>query len=501
MNDLNNLNQQALDQQAFQAEQNALNQQATQVQQGFAGHQIPNSAPNAQFGQAGQNSQAVNSAVDAQFGNAQQVQQNAQNPQVAQYQVVGKTKPVKQKKKRHLTAAVAGSIAAVILVAGGAGFGGAFVASKLNTPPAVVTESGNSSTSSATSDTPTLNEMQQNASTVTTDNRNQNGVEFNSDGSYAYTRDLVAAVKDSVVYISNYVDNGYQKGYSLGSGIIISSDGYIITNEHILSEGVIDCEVTVNKTAADGTVSATKYKAKLIGTDERTDLAVLKIDAQNLQAAKLGDSDKMMLGDDIVIIGNPVLTNGMTLDTSVSKGVVSGLNREISATGKGLTSIQTDAPINGGNSGGAMFNAYGEVVGIVDFKIVTTETENLGFGITINEAKLVVEDLISRGYVSGRPMLGIVYQNVTQSVAYYSGMTPGLYVTEVKSDYPVAKSGLVAGDTIVEIDGKSVLTNDISTILADKKPGETITLTVVRNDGIRQRNVKIDVELGEYKGN
>lgn len=499
MNDLNNLNQQALDQQAFQAQQQALNQQANMVQQGFVGQQTPNSAQNAQFSQAQQNQQAVNSAVGAQYAQAGQVQQNAQIPQNPQIQSVGKTKSVKQKKKGHLTAAVAGSIAAVILVAGGAGFGGAFVASKINAP-AVVSESGNSSPTSSTGDTPTLNEMQQNASGVTTENRNQNGVEFNSDGSYAYTRDLVAAVQDSVVYISNYVDNGYQKGYSLGSGIIISTDGYIITNNHIISDGIKDCEVTVNKTASDGTATATKYKAELIGTDERTDLAVLKIDAQNLQAAKLGDSDKMKLGDDIVIIGNPVLNNGMTLTTSVSKGVVSGLNREISATGKGLTSIQTDAPINGGNSGGAMFNAYGEVVGIVDFKIVTTNTENLGFGITINEAKQVVEDLISRGYVSGRPMLGIVYQNVTQSVAYYSGMTPGLYVTEVKSDYPVAKSGLVAGDTIVEIDGKSVLTNDISTILADKHPGDKITLTVVRNDGIRNRQVSIDVELGEYKG-
>lgn len=490
MNDLNNLNQQALDQQSFQAEQQALNQQSNMVRQGFAGQQIPNSASGAQFSNTQQN-------ASAQFGQAQEVQQNAQIPQI---QSVGKTKPVKQKKKGHITAAVAGSIAAVILVAGGAGFGGAYVASKINAP-AVVSESGNSSASSTTKDTPTLNEMQQSASSITSENYSQNGVEFNSDGSYAYTRDLVTAVKDSVVYISNYVDNGYQKGYSLGSGIIISTDGYIITNQHIISDGIKDCKVTVNKTAADGTVTATKYDAKLIGSDERTDLAVLKINAQNLQAAKLGDSDKIKLGDDIVIIGNPVLTNGMTLDTSVSKGVVSGLNREISATGKGLTSIQTDAPINGGNSGGAMFNAYGEVVGIVDFKIVTTNAENLGFGITINEAKQVVEDLISRGYVSGRPMLGIVYQTITQSTAYYSGMTPGLYVTEVKSEYPIAKSGLVAGDTIVEIDGKSVLTNDISTILANKHPGETIQLVVVRNDGIRQRNVTIDVELGEYNGN
>lgn len=421
-------------------------------------------------------------------------QQIPQTQQIAQPVVTEKPK----KKKSHVTAAVAGTIAAVILVAGGAGFGGAYVANYVDKLD-IVTPSASSSVSSDTVGTPTLDDMQQNVSTVTS-NITSNGVEYNSDGSFAYTRDLVAAVKDSVVYISNYVDNGYQRGYSMGSGIIISTDGYIITNNHIISDGIKDCEVTVNKTSSDGSIEATKYKASLVGTDERTDLAVLKIDAKNLQAAKLGDSDKMMLGDDIVIIGNPVLTNGMTLDTSVSKGVVSGLNREISATGKGLSSIQTDAPINGGNSGGAMFNSYGEVVGIVDFKIVTTDTENLGFGITINEAKQVVEDLIARGYVSGRPMLGIVYQNITQSVAYYSGTTAGLYVTEVKSDFPVAKSGLVAGDTIVEIDGKSVLTNDVSTILASKKPGDTVTLVVVRNDGFKQRQVSIQVELGEYKG-
>lgn len=418
-----------------------------------------------------------------------------------QIQAPAVPQPEKPKKKKHLTAAVAGAIAAVIVVAGGAGFGGAYFANQINRP-AIVGES-NFGNSSETSDTPTLDDLQQNVSSISGDNRSENGVEFNSDGTYAYTRDLVNAVKDSIVFIKSYVDNGYQRGYAMGSGIIISTDGYIITNNHVISGGTDDCEITVKSTAKDGSVTETQYSARLVGTDERTDLAVLKIDAKNLTAAKLGDSDKLSLGDDIVIIGNPVLVGGgvTTLDTSVSKGVVSGLNRELSATGKGLTSIQTDAAVNGGNSGGAMFNGYGEVVGIVDFKIVTDDTENLGFGITINEAKKVVEDLIARGYVSGRPMLGIVYQNVTESVAAYSGSTPGLYVTEVKKDYPVASSGLVAGDTIVEIDGKSVITNDVSTILADKKPGDTITLVVVRNNGIRQQKVSIDVQLGEDKGN
>lgn len=429
-------------------------------------------------------------------------QNGYQNGYVGQQMPVVPQPENPKKKKRRITAAVLASIAAVVVVAGGAGFGGAVIASQINRP-AVVGEESTAGSYSEVSGTPTLDDLQQNVSSNTAEKRTENGIEYNSDGTYAYTRDLVSAVKDSIVYITTYINNGYQRGYSMGSGIIISTDGYIITNNHVISDGVDDCEITVNKTADDGSVTETQYKAKLIGTDERTDLAVLKIDAKNLTAAKLGDSDKLSLGDDIVIIGNPVLvgTDVTTLDTSVSKGVVSGLNRELSVTGKGLTSIQTDAAINGGNSGGAMFNGYGEVVGIVDFRIVADETENLGFGITINEAKQVVEDLIARGYVSGRPMLGIVYQNVTESVAAYSGMTPGLYVTEVKKDYPVAKSGLVAGDTIVEIDGKSVLTNDISTILADKKPGDTISLVVVRTNGIRQQKVTISVQLGEDKGN
>lgn len=409
-----------------------------------------------------------------------------------------------KRKKSHATAAVAAAIAGVILIAGGTGFGGAYLANSVfNAPSVIENNHGGSGTSERNpSSTPTLNDMQQGISAVTS-NTGTGEIEFNSDGTFKYTRDLVNTVKDSIVYISNKINTPYQQGYSMGSGVIISTDGYIITNQHVIADGVNECEITVKKTADDGSVTETNYKAKLIGADERTDLAVLKIDAQNLTAAKLGDSDKLSLGDDIVIIGNPVLvdTSVYKLDTSVSKGIVSGLNREISATGQGLSSIQTDASINGGNSGGAMFNGYGEVVGIVDFKIVSENVENLGFGITINEAKQVVEDLISRGYVSGRAMLGIVYQFISESVARYNGMTPGLYVTEVKSDFPVAKSGLIAGDTITEIDGKSVLTNDISTILADKHPGDEVTLTVVRSDGIRDRKVKIDVELGEDKGN
>ena len=433
----------------------------------------------------------------------QDIKQNyiGQQQQSADY--VQPATPAK-KKKSHATATVAAAIAGVILFAGGAGFGGAYLANSVFNAPAITENNHESSGSSEKnqSSTPTLNEMQQGVSSVTS-NTGNNEIEFNSDGTFKYTRDLVNTVKDSIVYISNKISTPYQQGYSMGSGVIISTDGYIITNQHVIADGVDDeCEITVKKTAEDGSVTETNYKAKLIGADERTDLAVLKIDANNLTAAKLGDSDKLSLGDDIVIIGNPVLvdTSVYKLDTSVSKGVVSGLNREISATGKGLSSIQTDASINGGNSGGAMFNGYGEVVGIVDFKIVSENAENLGFGITINEAKQVVEDLISRGYVSGRAMLGIVYQFISESVARYNGMTAGLYVTEVKSDFPVAKSGLIAGDTITEIDGKSVLTNDVSTILADKHPGDKITLTVVRSDGIRDRKVKIDVELGEDKG-
>lgn len=431
-----------------------------------------------------------------------------QNVQTVQPQPVSPAKPAK--KNKGLTVKVMALIAAVAIVGGGAGFGGAYLAGSSARSSAVVSggnsaphaaTSGNSDNNNSSAPT-TLNELQQD---VAIKHNINDTVEYNSDGTYKYTRDLVSAVQDSIVYIEVFVESrGKSTLYGSASGIIISKDGYIVTNNHVV-EDADTFTVKVNDTdSKTGLSESETYDAELIGTDADTDLAVLKIKAADLPAAVLGDSDLLRLGDDVIAVGNP-----LGLETSVSKGIVSGLNRQISDSARGLSSIQTDAGINSGNSGGALFNTYGEVVGVVNSKYVYDYAESLGFAITINEAKGVIDDLISKGYVSGRAVLGISYNPISEYAAALRGWTPGLLIASINPDMAVASSGLAVGDTIVEIEGESVVGEDstdtayrIGTILAGKKPGDVITVTVVRTDPLgREKKVKIDVELSEYVGN
>lgn len=408
----------------------------------------------------------------------------------------------KQPPKKHGGAAlkVMAMIAAVAIAGGGAGFGGAYFAGKSMTGTVVQggNNSGGNANNASNNSTPTLSDLQQD---VSIKHNVSDTVEYNSDGTYKYTRDLVKAVQDSIVYIEVFVESrGKKTLYGSASGIIISKDGYIVTNNHVV-EDVDSYTVKVNNTdPKTGNSESKTYDAELIGTDADTDLAVLKIDGKNLPAAVLGDSDQLHLGDDVIAIGNP-----LGLETSVSKGIVSGLKRQISDSVRSLSSIQTDAGINSGNSGGALFNTYGEVVGVVNSKYVYDYAESLGFAITINEAKDVIDDLISKGYVSGRAILGISYKYISEYMAALSGMTQGMLVMEINSDMAVAKSGLMVGDTIVEINGESVISDDsanVNSILAGKKPGDTVTVTVVRTDSFgREKEVDIRVELSEYTGN
>ena len=411
-------------------------------------------------------------------------------------------KPPKNK-NRHGAAKVVALIAAVAVVGGAAGFGGAYLAGRSGLTADIVSGGDTSSTVSDASvpaesapdesSAPTLNELQSGAV-----RKEITGVEFNSDGSYMYTRDLVDAVRDSIVYIEASVNyRGTLTPYCTGSGIIISTDGYIVTNAHD-TDYMDGFTVTVTTTDPETDTGATKeYEARLIGSDTDTDLAVLKIDAEDLPAAILGDSDKLSLGDDVVVIGNP-----LGLESSVTKGIVSGLNRQISSNERSLSSIQTDAAINSGNSGGAMFNMYGEVVGVVNEKLINNYAENVGFAITINEAKDVINDLISKGYVTGRPIIGITCLQVSEYVGAIQGMTPGLYVTDIDMSLPVARSGLVVGDTITAVDGTALTSvAELTDILNGKKPGDTVVATVSRTDELgRTRNVDIEIELGEFSG-
>ena len=407
-------------------------------------------------------------------------------------------KPPK-KRKPHTTAKVAGLLAGVIVLGGGAGFGGAYLANR-NASSAVVSSrepSGSSfgDTTSSKVGTPTLDSLQ-NSVTTPVHNPTSN-IEFKSDGSYMYTRDLVNAVRDTIVYITTYIDyNGKQTAYAAGSGILISNNGYLVTNAHVVEEGT-SFTVKVNTTDPETGVSESEtYTAKLCGKDTDTDLAVMKIEGSGFPAAKLGDSDELRLGDDVIAIGNP-----LGFETSVTKGIISGLNRQVSDERRGLTSIQTDTPINSGNSGGALFNTYGEVVGVVNLKRVGTNVESLSFAITINEAKDVIDDLINNGYVTGRAVLGITYLNVSETAALYNGYTAGWQVTQINQDMAVAQSGLLIGDTIIRIDGKSVFDEDIQTIFTEKKPGDYVTVTVIRSDSFgHDKNVDIKIQLSEYKG-
>ena len=415
--------------------------------------------------------------------------------------------PQQPPRKKQSTLKVIALLMAFVLIGGGAGFGGSYLAARSIAGNTVVQPENNgaaapqdngTSQQSGTADAnrPTLDEMQ---SGVTITHNVSADTEFNSDGTFAYTRDLVAAVRDSIVYIEVYTRQYYgaEEPYGAGSGIIISTDGYVLTNAHVVDD--MD-RFVVHVTTTDpveGSGVVDEYEAVVVGSDTDTDLAILKIEAEGLQAAVLGDSDLLRLGDDVVAIGNP-----MGLETSISKGIVSGLNREQYSSDRALSSIQTDAAINSGNSGGALFNMYGEVVGVVNSKLVMDYAEGIGFAITINEAKGVIDDLISQGYVSGRPILGITCLEVSEYVAAIQGMTPGLYVTEIDQSLAIADSDLVVGDTIVAVEGIYVTSvSEVSEILADKRPGETVTVTVVRVDSIgRSKEVDIDVVLSEYKG-
>ena len=257
-----------------------------------------------------------------------------------------------------------------------------------------------------------------------------------------------------------------------GSGIIISEDGYVVTNQHVI-EGATEISVILN--------TGDEYVATLIGADAKSDLAVLKIDKSGLPAAKLGNSENVKVGELAVAIGNPL---GQELAGTVTAGVISALNRTMTVDNKVYNLIQTDAAINPGNSGGALVNQYGEVIGINTIKLSSEEVEGIGFAIAISEAKPIIDDLINNGYVSGRPLLGI-YAQATKS---------GLFVDTVMEGSGAANSGIIAGDLIIKADGKIVNTVDgLNEIRDTKKPGDTMVLTVIRNGEM----IDINVILGE----
>ena len=256
-----------------------------------------------------------------------------------------------------------------------------------------------------------------------------------------------------------------------GSGVIISSDGYIITNNH-----VVEGADTITITTYDGT----EYSAELIGTDSKSDIAVIKVDATGLTAATIGDSSTIAVGDTAVVIGNPLGTLGGT----VTNGIISAVSREVVISNESMELIQTNAAINSGNSGGGLFDGNGNLIGIVNAKDSGTTSsgatiEGLGFAIPINTAMDVAKQLIEYGKVTNRATLGVYLQTLSQSTQNYSA---GLYISDVIVGSGADEAGLQAYDRIVSIDGTEVSSyTDLSAVLNKKSVGDTVTLTIERN--------------------
>lgn len=264
-----------------------------------------------------------------------------------------------------------------------------------------------------------------------------------------------------------------------GSGIVISKDGYIMTNYHVVQYADPKNNSGSSTTLEVFLPDKRQAVAKFIGGDSSTDLAVIKIDLNNLTPAELGDSSKLEVGDLAVAIGNPL---GMEFAGSVTTGIISALNRQVTTEDKTLTLIQTDAAINPGNSGGALVNSKGQVIGINTAKISDSGVEGLGFAIPINDAKPVVSQLIKYGYVKGRPLIGITGQEITSAIAEKYGLKEGIYVTGISNGSGAYNAGIQQGDIIIGLDGKEVKTmEDLNNIKKQHKAGDTVTIKVIRN--------------------
>ncbi|MBQ6381869.1 MAG: trypsin-like peptidase domain-containing protein [Clostridia bacterium] len=293
----------------------------------------------------------------------------------------------------------------------------------------------------------------------------------------------VVEVKTSYVqrgsFFGDYVTSG------AGSGVVISKNGYIVTNNHVIADAQ-DITVTLK--------SGKEYSAKLVGTDEKTDIAVLKIDAGDLTPVTYGDSSAVAVGEQIIVVGNPL----GSLGGSVTSGIISATDREIEVENMTMTLLQIDAAVNPGNSGGALFNLNGELIGVVNAKYSSEEVEGLGFAIPINTAKATIEDIIEYGYVKGRAQLGITAVEISDlQTAISAGVTElGVYVYSVNEGSGADKAGLKAGDRIIKIDDKEIDTYaTLSKLLDSHSVGDTVSVTISRNG--EQKTV--DVKLIEYK--
>lgn len=307
---------------------------------------------------------------------------------------------------------------------------------------------------------------------------------------YAAQKVLPSMVSIKVEYDVNYF--GMTKATTgSGSGVIISEDGYILTNNHVISSAdsssfyqVSDAKSITVKIYGD----ETEYPAEIVGTDSQTDLAVLKIDKTGLQAAELGDSSSVQIGEFVLAIGNPY-----NLDFSVTAGIISALNREMTVDSTTYTVIQADCAINSGNSGGALVNSKGQVIGITTLKLSGTGIEGVSFAIPINDTISIYKTLIEKGKIS-RPFVGVSGLDIDEATAIRNGLTKGIYVDSVVSGSSAEKAGIKSGDVIVSFDGKDISTMDeLNEIKNTKNIGDNVEIKFYRKSELKT----VTITLGE----
>lgn len=303
--------------------------------------------------------------------------------------------------------------------------------------------------------------------------------------------EVYAANVNSTVGITTQVTTNFW-GYTTqsaasGSGFILTADGYLLTNYH-----VIESASSIKATLYNGK----SYDATLIGYDESNDIAVLKIDAEGLTPVTLGDSDNLNVGDDVIAIGNPL----GELTFSLTSGSVSALNREVTLSSNvTMNLIQTDCAINSGNSGGALFNLYGEVVGITNAKYSGSSgsgasIDNIGFAIPINSVRSIVDSIIEKGYVT-KPYIGVMVSDVGEESTKY-GLPEGAAVVSVTEGGPAEKAGIKANDIITEVNGKAISgKSDLSAVISEHAAGDKLTLSIYRQG----ETLSVTVEIGEQQ--
>ncbi len=333
----------------------------------------------------------------------------------------------------------------------------------------------------------------------------QNGIQFNleakpdtgetvtsANGELSAT-EIYKTVSPSVVGVIQYQYASSFEPYGSGSGIIISEDGYILTNAHVIQGASVVKVVLYNEE---------EYEATIVGSDTQTDIAVLKIDAQNLTKAALGDSSQVEVGEKVYAIGNP---GGLSLQSSFTDGIISGVDRIVTTSDSiySMTVLQTNAAINPGNSGGALVNGYGQVIGITSSKLVDVDYEGIGFAIPISTAVPIVEELMNNGYVSGRAMLGITGTSIDSITAKYYNVPMGVQIVSIDAEGSFAGTSAQVGDIITSFNGNEVSSmDDLQNLLAESSPGDVVEVGLYRYSvtGNKNASFTVTITLIENKG-